>query len=49
MAKIYRVYKITNTVDNKICIGSTSQTLVERFEEHLYNATCNPTVKLCEN
>jgi len=46
MAKVYRVYKITNTLDDKIYIGSTSKTSIERFKEQLYNATCNPTIKL---
>jgi len=49
MAKVYRVYKITNTVDDKIYIGSTKRTLVERFKEHLYDATCNATIKLYIN
>jgi len=46
MANIYRVYKITNTIDDKIYIGSTKKTLVERFKKHLYDATCNGTIKL---
>jgi len=46
MAKVYRVYKITNTIDDKIYIGSTSQTLLDRFKQHLYDATCNATIKL---
>jgi len=31
MANIYNIYKITNNIDNKIYIVSTSQILVERF------------------
>jgi len=46
MANLYRIYKITISIDNKIYIGSTSQTLVERFKEHLYNATRNYTIRL---
>jgi len=46
MANIYSIYKVTNNIDNKIYIGSTSKTLVERFKEHLYNATRNYTIKL---
>jgi len=46
MAKIYNIYKITNNIDDKIYIGSTSQTLEERFKEHVYNATRNNTIKL---
>jgi len=39
MTTIYRVYKITNTVDDKIYVGSTKRTSIERFKENLYNAT----------
>jgi len=46
MANICRVYKITNNIDNKIYIGSTSQTLLNRFKQHLYDATKNCTIKL---
>lgn len=33
------VYKITNTVNNKIYIGITSRTVEERFYEHKYRIT----------
>jgi len=46
MSNFYRVYKIINTIDDKIYIGSTSKTLVERLKEHLYNATFNTTIEL---
>jgi len=46
MANFYRVYKIINTIDDKIYIGSTSKTLEERFKQHLYDATRNNTIKL---
>jgi len=44
MANICRVYKIINSIDNKIYIGSISQTLVKRFKQHLYDATRNYTL-----
>jgi len=46
MADFYKVYKIINTIDDKIYIGSTSKTLEERFKQHLYDATRNNTIKL---
>jgi len=46
MANFHRVYKIINNIDDKIYIGSTSQTLVQRFKKHLYIATQNNTIKL---
>jgi len=46
MANFYRIYKIVNNVDDMIYIGSTSQTMEERFKEHLYNDTINHTIKL---
>jgi len=46
MTKIYNIYKITNNIDDNICIGSTSQTLEKRLKEHLYVATRNNTNKL---
>lgn len=35
---MYKVYKITNLVNNKIYIGCTQQTLEERFESHVVSA-----------
>jgi len=46
MANNYNIYKITNNINNKIYIGSTSKTLVKRFKEHLYNAIFNTSIKL---
>jgi len=36
MVKVYKVCKITITIDDKIYIGSTKRALIERFKEHLY-------------
>lgn len=35
---MYLVYKITNKVNRKIYIGSTSKSLVERFKQHVNDA-----------
>jgi group I intron endonuclease len=37
------IYKITNTINNKVYIGQTTRTLTERFKEHLRN--CNTESK----
>lgn len=34
------VYKITNTVNSKVYIGQTIQTVTKRFKEHLRGKTC---------
>ena len=33
------IYKITNTKNNKVYIGQTTRTIVERYEEHLNHAS----------
>ena len=33
---MYNVYKISNTINNKVYIGVTSRTIEERFKEHKY-------------
>lgn len=33
------IYKITNTVNNKVYIGQTTRTITERYEEHLNHAS----------
>jgi len=37
MSNIGFIYKISNTVDNDIYVGSTQQTIQQRFKRHLYN------------
>ena len=32
------IYKITNTINNKIYIGQTSKTIEERFKAHISKA-----------
>ena len=51
----YKVYKITNTVNQKIYIGYTKQTIDKRFKQHSYSKQINmPIVSAikkygCEN
>lgn len=33
------IYKITNTINNKVYIGQTTRTITERYEEHLNHAS----------
>ena len=33
------IYKITNTLNNKICIGQTKQPIEKRFLQHFYVQT----------
>lgn len=35
------IYKITNTVNNKVYIGQTIRTVEERYQRHLYEARCH--------
>ena len=35
------IYKITNTVNNKVYIGQTIRTVEERYQRHLYEAKCH--------
>lgn len=44
--KLFCIYKITNNIDDLIYIGSTSQTLTERFNEHISSAKMNFNLKL---
>lgn len=37
------IYKITNTINNKVYVGQTTRTLEDRFKEHLRN--CNAKSK----
>lgn len=37
----YKIYKITNTVNNKLYIGFTSTSLIKRLNKHNYDATQN--------
>jgi group I intron endonuclease len=41
-----KVYKITNTVDSKIYIGSTCNSLLRRFRDHIHMAKIKPERKL---
>lgn len=38
MMRSYDVYKITNKVNNKVCIGITSKGISARWKEHIYSA-----------
>jgi group I intron endonuclease len=45
-----KIYKITNTENNKVYIGCTINTLKHRFEEHCYRCLkTNINTKLCNN
>lgn len=33
------IYKITNTINNKVYIGQTTRTVEARFQEHLHSCT----------
>jgi len=37
MSNIGFIYKISNRVDDEVYIGSTKQTIQQRFQKHLYN------------
>ena len=43
------IYKITNTVNNKIYIGQTTKTIEERFEKHWQEAKCSHNGNRPEN
>ena len=33
-----QIYKITNTINNKLYIGKTNLTLLQRFKQHIYSS-----------
>jgi group I intron endonuclease len=37
-----KIYKITNTVNDEVYIGSTCKTLQERFSNHMRSCRCDP-------
>ena len=41
-----KIYKIVNDIDKLIYVGSTIQTLSQRFTEHKYEAKRSPNIKL---
>ncbi len=43
---LYRIYKLINTVDDKIYVGCTSKSLEERWAYHRLDATRYPGYKL---
>lgn len=43
---IARIYRISNKVDNKVYIGSTLKTLVDRLSDHVYRYKHGNNMKL---
>ena len=38
MENNYKIYKITNTINEKIYVGQTNKKIEERFAQHINNA-----------
>ena len=41
---MYKIYKITNSINSKVYIGQTAYSLKKRFSEHINRAKSEPSI-----